>query len=179
MEGIVFTEFLDMIEEMWGIASLDKIVDTTLASGGIYTIGGTYPPSELTHLVHRTHANTGEPIRRIYLLLGRRLFNKFTRLDKEVFEQYTTAFDFLDRLHEYLSGFVHRIHPDLETSDFISRRIGPSQMIVTYRSKKKLGDLAEGIIQGVFEHYAEEAEIFGEKVSETGDEVQFTIQKMA
>ena len=179
MEGIVFTELLEMIEEMWGIAFLDRIVDRDLPSGGIYTVGGNYQNSELNQLVQRTHVVTGTPVRQIYLMLGRRMSNVFTRLDREVFDECDSAFDFMEGLQNYVSDFVHRIHPDAVAPQFIAQRLDASRMTVTYRSERKLGDYTEGILQGLLDHYAEKAQIRGENISETGEEVLFTIQKIA
>ncbi len=52
MKGIVFTEFLEMVEAEFGLETADKIImDSKLASNGAYTVVGTYDPSEMGQLV--------------------------------------------------------------------------------------------------------------------------------
>ena len=42
MKGIIFTEFLDLVEEKFGLEMVDKIIEqSNLDSGGIYTSVGT------------------------------------------------------------------------------------------------------------------------------------------
>ena len=44
MKGIVFTEFLEMVEDKFSADMVDDIIDDCdLASGGAYTAVGTYP----------------------------------------------------------------------------------------------------------------------------------------
>jgi|TARA_B110000908_G_scaffold27527_1_gene32300 hypothetical protein len=48
MKGIIFTEFLDLVEEKFGLGMVDKIIyQSNLASEGIYTSIGTYNFSEM------------------------------------------------------------------------------------------------------------------------------------
>jgi len=51
MKGVVFTEFLDMVEAKFSADMVDDIIDDAkLASGGAYTAVGTYPHSEMVAL---------------------------------------------------------------------------------------------------------------------------------
>ena len=48
MKGIVFTEFLEMVEDRHGLDFCDELLEgTDLASGGVYTSVGTYAVAEL------------------------------------------------------------------------------------------------------------------------------------
>ncbi|MEL7340130.1 MAG: heme NO-binding domain-containing protein, partial [Bacteroidota bacterium] len=52
MKGIVFTEFLEMVEDTFGFETADNIVSQAeLPSGGVYTAVGTYPALEMVSLV--------------------------------------------------------------------------------------------------------------------------------
>ena len=52
MKGIVFTEFLDMVEERFGYEVVDQIIsESKLSTDGIYTSVGTYPHSEIVKLL--------------------------------------------------------------------------------------------------------------------------------
>ena len=43
MKGVIFTEFLELVEKKFGLAMVDKIIgQSNLASEGIYTSVGTY-----------------------------------------------------------------------------------------------------------------------------------------
>ncbi len=52
MKGIVFTEFLEMVEEKFSPELADRIVEEAeLPSGGVYTTVGTYNHGEMIKLV--------------------------------------------------------------------------------------------------------------------------------
>ena len=48
MKGMIFTEFLDMVEERFGLAVADRIIEAGGSStGGAYTAVGTYDHREM------------------------------------------------------------------------------------------------------------------------------------
>jgi hypothetical protein len=50
MKGMVFTEFLEMVEAKFSADMVDDIIsDSDLPNGGAYTSVGTYDHSELVH----------------------------------------------------------------------------------------------------------------------------------
>ena len=60
MKGIVFTEFLDLVEEKFGLEMVDRIISSSeLESEGVYTSVGTYSFSEMLQLLQHLSENTG------------------------------------------------------------------------------------------------------------------------
>lgn len=52
MKGIVFSEFMDLVEESFGLEMIDELIEQSdLPSGGSYTAVGTYPHGEMLTLV--------------------------------------------------------------------------------------------------------------------------------
>ena len=52
MKGVVFTEFLEMVEDRFSPEMADRIIEgAELASGGVYTTVGTYDHGEMIQLV--------------------------------------------------------------------------------------------------------------------------------
>ena len=59
MKGIVFTEFLELVEEKFGIEMVDEIITASnLESGGAYTAVGTYKFVEMINLLTALSART-------------------------------------------------------------------------------------------------------------------------
>ena len=59
MKGIIFTEFLEMVEEKFGYEVVDEIISKSeLKSNGIYTSVGTYAREEMMVLVDHLHLKT-------------------------------------------------------------------------------------------------------------------------
>jgi hypothetical protein len=52
MKGLVFREFIDLVETKFGDDIVDEIIEAAdLPSGGAYPAVGTYPHSEMVSLV--------------------------------------------------------------------------------------------------------------------------------
>ena len=59
MKGIIFTEFLDLVEEKFGLTMVDQIIQqSNLKSRGVYTSVGTYEFSEMLQLLNHLSKNT-------------------------------------------------------------------------------------------------------------------------
>lgn len=63
MKGIVFTEFLEMVESAFSEAMVDRIIDKAKpASGGAYTSVGFYDHREIVALVMALSEASGTPV---------------------------------------------------------------------------------------------------------------------
>ena len=78
MKGIVFTEFLEMVEQRFGLEMVDRIIDAAaLDNDGAYTAVGTYPCRELLQLVGALAAATATPAPKLVRAFGHHLFGRF------------------------------------------------------------------------------------------------------
>ena len=76
MKGIVFTEFLELVEDKFGLEMLDKIINASnLESGGVYTSVVTYKFSEMLQLLQHLSANTGISIDDLLLVYAEHFFS--------------------------------------------------------------------------------------------------------
>ena len=76
MKGIVFTEFLDLVEERFGLEMVDAIISQSkLESKGVYTSIGTYSFSELLQLLQNLQTktkNTNYELCNLYILQNKK-----------------------------------------------------------------------------------------------------------
>ena len=62
MLGLVFTEFVEMVEATHSHAVADAVLEAAgLPHGGAYTAVGYYPPEEFNRLLAALSRHTGEP----------------------------------------------------------------------------------------------------------------------
>ena len=60
MKGIVFAEFIELVEDKFGFEIADEIIEeSNLPSGGSYTSVGTYDHREMLELVTHLSEKTG------------------------------------------------------------------------------------------------------------------------
>jgi hypothetical protein len=74
----VFSEFIELVEEKFGLEIADNIRDNSaLSSGGAYTAVGTYPHQEMSVLVKALSDKTGIAITDLLHAFGAHLFQTF------------------------------------------------------------------------------------------------------
>jgi len=178
MKGVVFTEFLDMVEQEFGYETVDHIIESsTLESGGIYTAVGTYEHSEMVQLVTHLHKKTEIEVPNLLKAFGKYLFGTFEKNYGGFFDKATDSFTFLESIENYIHVEVRKLYPDAELPKFESKIISDNVLELTYYSERRMSDFAEGLIEKTLEHYKEEATISKELIKEDGSVVKFIIQK--
>ena len=96
MKGVVFTEFLEMVEDRFSPEMADRIIEgAELPSGGVYTAVGTYDHSEMIQLVSCLSEETGVASAELVRSFGMYLFGRFHTIFPKYFEDVTSSFDFL------------------------------------------------------------------------------------
>ncbi|MCM0044972.1 MAG: heme NO-binding domain-containing protein [Burkholderiaceae bacterium] len=182
MKGIVFREFIDMVESKFSLDTADAIIAaSTLSTGGAYTSVGTYPHEEMVDLVSHLSKHTGMPVRDLLLHFGRHLFTRFAVVHPEHVLTYGSAFDLLRRLDGNIHVEVRKLYNDAELPSFTYEQLGDDSMVFTYSSHRKLADFAQGLIEGCIAHFGEPMRIDRVDLPEDqhGAHTRFTLSRTA
>lgn len=179
MKGIVFTEFMEMVEERFGLQTLDRIIlQTQLDNEGAYTSVGTYDHQELVQLVGALSEATGVPVPELIKAFGQHLFGRFSLAYPKLFEGVDSAFAFLRSIELYIHVEVRKLYPDAELPSFTYESQGPDQLVMLYQSRRPFADLAEGLILGCIAHYGEAIDLQREDLqSEASNRSRFTLSR--
>lgn len=178
MKGIVFTEFLEMVESEFGYDMVDDIINKSdLPSGGVYTAVGTYEFSEMGSLLHNLSTDTGLSMQNLLNAFGKYLFNTFLKNYPAFFETAPDAFSFLESIDQHIHVEVLKLYPDAQLPRFETSRIDENTLRMHYSSERRMADFALGLIEKTLEHYEVSATIESKKLNESGSEVEFIIQK--
>jgi Haem-NO-binding len=109
MKGVVFTEFLEMVEDRFSPEMADRIIEgAKLPSGGVYTTVGTYDHGEMIQLVSCLSEETGIPSAELVRSFGMHLFGRFHTMFPKYFEDVSSSFDFLQRTDHYIHVEVQK-----------------------------------------------------------------------
>jgi hypothetical protein len=166
MKGIVFTEFLEMVEGKFSPELVDRIVESAeLASGGVYTSVGTYDHVEMIKLVSCLSKETGIDAPTLMRAFGEYLFSRFTLLYPKYFEGMDSSFIFLAKIEDYIHVEVRKLYPEAELPSFRCDASRPGCLGLTYHSTRPFAPLAEGLIRGCLAHFGEDADIQIEDLS--------------
>ncbi|MCH1589041.1 MAG: heme NO-binding domain-containing protein [Flavobacteriales bacterium] len=178
MKGIVFTEFLEMVEDKFGMDVVnDLLANPALKSGGVYSSVGTYDHMEIVMLVVALSQRTGMEVPVLLRAFGKFLFGTFKRSYPHMFEDSTDAFDFLQRVDQEVHVEVLKLYPDAELPSFETQRLSPNVLQMDYRSDRSMADLAHGLIEACGAYYEEGFDIEATPQTEDGKHVQFVVTR--
>lgn len=180
MKGLIFTEFLNFVEQTMSYDMVDKIlINTPLASGGTYTSIGTYDHQELLLLLETLSKESKLPKNILLIQYGEFLFEDFLKFYPQFFQTKTSTFHFLSSIENYIHIEVKRFYPESELPHFKCETLSPTKFVITYTSKRPLADLAEGLIKGCIRYHHENIQLNRQDFSiKEGAKAQFTLIKM-
>lgn len=177
MKGVIFTEFLEMVEDQFSDDLANQIIeDCELPSGGSYTTLGTYGHGEMLSLAQALSARTGTPIPDLLRAFGRHLFGYFERQFPELVKVADNALEFLIRVDDYIHAEVRKLYPDAELPKFEFELPVPGTIVLLYSSKRPFAHLAEGLILGCLDYYNENFDVNFEDLSNgVGTDARITL----
>lgn len=178
MKGIVFTEFLAMVEEKFGYETVDEIISKSdLPNDGAYSAVGTYKHQELVRMVVALHEKSGIPIPDLIRTYGNYFFNVLESNYGAFFERVPNLFAFLQSIHGHIHVEVKKLYPEAELPAFEVVELTEQKMVMIYSSERKLSDFAEGLLENAASYFNEKVTIKKSFIKDDGSEVRFEITK--
>lgn len=174
MKGIIFTEFLDLVETRWGMGMAEDIIESCdLPSGGAYTTVGTYSHKEIAALAAELSRRTDMPLPKLLKVFGKHLFHALARAYPRFIHDDLSFLAFLQNVESYIHVEVLKLYPDAELPHFKSNLVNDHTLQMLYQSSRHLEDVCEGLIEGAAEHYHKKIHLSRE---DQADGVLFTIK---
>ena len=177
MKGVVFTDFLEMVEGAHShILDEQILADADPESGGAYTAVGTYDYMELGSMGCHLGRRTDTPVPELLHTFGGYMFGRFLEGYPQFFEGETSPLDFLPKVDGYIHGEVRKLYPDAELPVFDSERPDAQTLIMTYESSRPLAQFAEGLIAAAIDHFEKPIDLVTEDLSDgKGTKARFTL----
>lgn len=165
MKGYIFTEFLEMVEEQFGLIMMDKIIMATqLESEGVYTSVGSYNQKELFQLINNLSNELNEETKTIMKITGERLYNTYINSFNKRLLSLEFQFSFIERLENYLRDETRKI---FNNKEIFNTELVPSEnaLIITFEcNESEVVSLIEGIINGCISASGESVHVKSENV---------------
>lgn len=178
MKGIVFTEFLELVEEKFGFEMMDTILNNAdLPSNGVYTAVGTYSFSEMLSLLVNLNEETGIAIDELLLVYGEHFFSVVEKSYSFFLKEFNDPIEMLASIEDHIHVEVRKIYPDAELPTFTIIEKTEDKLVMLYKSSRAMHSFGLGLMNKTFEYFNAVATILVEKIKEDGTEVKFSIQK--
>lgn len=179
MKGIVFDEFLHMVEGAYGLKVVDAIInDSNIKSGGAYTAVGTYDFNELVVLLGNLSEHTKIPTSDLLRHLGHYLFDGLIKTHPEVISSYHSPMALVASIEDHIHVHVKKLYPDAELPSFKVLDKDEFRLRLVYSSFRGLYMLAMGLIEKTFEHFGNKVEVAYKLLREDGKEVEFILKQV-
>ncbi|ALM21030.1 guanylate cyclase-related protein [Nonlabens tegetincola] len=176
MKGIIFTEFLELVEEKFGLSMVDTIInESELESQGIYTSVGTYEFSEMLQLITHLSKNTNISVDDLLLVYAEHLFAALINMHPNIVEHYKDPMDLVASIENHIHVEVKKIYPEAQLPTFEIQEKNSDSMKIIYKSDKALYMLCKGLMTETFKLFKTPVNIEFYKLNELGTEVRFDI----
>lgn len=177
MKGIVFTEFLELVEHKFGLEMVDRIIEqSNLPSGGAYTAIGTYDFAEMLSLITNLSNNTNIEVNQLLRVYGEHFFSVLEKNYGSMIDHYDGPLHMLESIENHIHVEVQKIYPNAELPTFEVLEKTDTSLSMIYKSSRALYSFGLGLMHKTFEHFDKTATITYDKLKEDGTQVKFMIQ---
>ncbi len=169
MKGVVFVEFVNLLDELLGVEGTEELIEEAqLESEGAYTTTGNYPSMEMHCMVGLLSQKLDLPVETLHDSFGQYLFKKFTVRYAHLIEESNSGFEILKKIDDHIHPEVLKLYPKSSLPSFRYEQPEENILHLHYTSERFLPNLATGLIKAAMEHFKEEAQvtIIEEKPSE-------------
>ena len=178
MKGIVFTEFLELVEEKFGIEMVDEIITASnLESGGAYTAVGTYKFVEMINLLTALSARTQLSIDELLYIYAQHFFTVIKSSYAALLNTYSDPLELLASIEDHIHVEVRKIYPDSQLPTFKTIKRSENTLVLDYHSSRAMYNFGLGLMHETFEHFGFDHKVTFEKIKEDGTHVRFFIEK--
>ncbi len=155
MKGIIFNILEDFVTENYNLETYEKLISQCqLKTKAATFVGpGTYPDEDLLEIVSRASGMTQIPVPELVRAFGKFCFPKLAKRYPIFVKPHSDPKSFLKTVDSVIHVEVRKLYKDTELPDFKYSEPSPNELIMSYRSKRKLCPLIEGLIAGVGEYF--------------------------
>ncbi len=179
MKGIVFTEFLELVEDKFGLEVVDQIIEeSNLESQGIYTAVGTYEFSEMLRLLKNLSNHSNISVDDLLLIYAEHFFGVLVSNYPSLISHYNDPIELLSSIEDHIHIEVRKIYPEAELPTFKVLKKDKNSLVMLYKSSRALYNFGLGLMNKTLEHFNTKATIIVEKIKPDGTEVKFSITKI-
>ena len=178
MKGIVFTEFLELVEEKFGMVMVDDILNASeLESGGAYTAVGTYKFAEMLSLLNNLSDRTQLSIDDLLYIYAQHFFKVIGVSYPGFLKSYSDPIEMLASIEDHIHVEVLKIYPEAQLPTFKTIEKSEKTLILEYLSDRAMYSFGLGLMQETFNYFKVESTIRLEKIKKDGTHVRFYIEK--
>lgn len=171
MHGIVFNGLQKFVTASYNYSTWIDLCKEANVHGKMYFPTDTYPDEEVLAIVVAASKATGNGIPIILENFGEFMINDLMKIYRHSLNpDWNTSLDLLANVEETIHKAVRMKNPNATPPQLECKRTSFNEVIIRYRSKRKLCFLARGLITGVSKYFNEELIVTEPTCMNSGDE---------
>ena len=178
MKGIIFTEFMQLVEDKFGLETLDNMLDQA-RDEGVYTAVGSYDHHDLVKLIIALSKISGVPATELQQVFGECVFkNLYNTIPNQAgLKECQSAFQFIRHVEDYIHVEVKKLYPDANPPSFEFISETETEMVFDYQSVRCMSHVCLGLVRGCAQHFNEQLSITKQNIDDSGKQVRFSLTK--
>ncbi|NRD73723.1 heme NO-binding domain-containing protein [Shewanella sp. VB17] len=174
MKGIIFSEFLTLVEDKFGLDICQQILDDNNDTGA-YTSVGTYDHLALVKLIVSLSKLTGISVEQLQEVYGKSIFINLYQSMPGLEGKTKSTFEFVKSVEEYIHIEVKKLYHNAMPPEFIFISETKAQLVMDYHSARCLSHVCLGLLHGCAEHFNEKIHIDMDPLNPQESEVRFCL----
>jgi hypothetical protein len=168
VKGVVFNLLEQIVVRDHGEDTWDALLESS-GLDGVYTSLGSYPDEDLEKLVTAAADAFAIPPDDFVVWFGRNALPLFAAHYPKLFEPHDSTRSLVLTLNEIIHPEVRKLYPGADVPEF-DFEVRGGQLVMGYRSPRKLCSFAEGLLLGAADHFHERLTIEQPSCMKHGDD---------
>lgn len=169
MKGVIFNLLEEVVTQEFGAETWETLLEKAQLDG-VYTSLGSYPDEDLFKLVEAASGALNQSPHDVIRWFGSKAIHLLAKKYPALFAKHRATRPFILTLNGIIHPEVRKLYPGADAPDFDFDTSSPDLLVMSYRSKRKLCALAEGLIEGASDHFGEAVSIQHPQCMHRGDE---------
>jgi hypothetical protein len=169
MHGLIFAEVKKYVTTKLGDGAWNALVEKAHQEPGLYLALQTYPDEKMVELLTTASGITGLSVAAILEDFGSFIIPDLIGMYEALIQPEWRTLDFIEHTEESIHSVVRIKQHGAEPPVLQCQRVSPTELILTYRSRRRLCALAKGMAQGLATHYGEQLTVAERTCMHRGD----------
>lgn len=170
MHGIIHSELKGYVTSALGTDGWREVAQRAGVSETDYVSRQSYPDADVPAIVAAASTLSGQPAAALLRAFGAYLAPTLLSVYRPFVKSQWRTLDLIEQTESTMHRAVRLRDPGAAPPMLSVRRVSPHEVLVDYRSARRLCEVAEGIITGVAAHYGERVDISQSECMLRGDE---------
>lgn len=171
MHGTIFHELEKYVTTRLGDGAWQRLrSDAGIDPSRVYDVLSSYPDEEVGALVGTASTQTGIAVPALLEDFGEFIAPDLLEMYWGAIAPEWRTLDVIEHTETTIHSIVRIDHKDSSPPYLQAKRTGPTEVVVTYTSQRRLCAVARGITRGIARHFNEVVEIRDERCMHRGDD---------